>query len=267
MNATKWVTLTEFVKYLGREGVVRADENDKGWWISWVDTSPKALARQAEAMKKERADMDDEQRERKRLREQIERAKEQAEELQRLDGGGSDESEGLKREDGGKISLSLSLGGFGKPKVEDLSEEIKAEDTIESNTNAEAGPGPSSMATSSEERVATSTPAASTKLSFSAAGLKRPAPNMNVFKQSSSKKDKSTVIPTTSFVHSNSLADTIMDDDTRMKALKGKKFLTAAERLMLEDMERKRRGGGGSGGVGGFRGVGYQGMGPSRGGR
>jgi DNA/RNA-binding protein KIN17 len=46
MNATKWVTLTEFVKYLGREGIVRADENEKGWWISWVDNSPKALARQ-----------------------------------------------------------------------------------------------------------------------------------------------------------------------------------------------------------------------------
>lgn len=46
MNATKWVTLTDFVKHLGKEGIVRVDETDKGFFISWVDNSPGALARQ-----------------------------------------------------------------------------------------------------------------------------------------------------------------------------------------------------------------------------
>lgn len=46
MNATQWATLTEFVKYLGKEGIVRVDENEKGFWISWIDNSPGALARQ-----------------------------------------------------------------------------------------------------------------------------------------------------------------------------------------------------------------------------
>ena len=46
MNSTKWVTLTEFVKYLGKEGIVRVDETEKGFFISWVDNSPGALARQ-----------------------------------------------------------------------------------------------------------------------------------------------------------------------------------------------------------------------------
>ena len=46
MNSTKWVSLTEFVKYLGKEGVVRVDETEKGFFISWVDNSPGALARQ-----------------------------------------------------------------------------------------------------------------------------------------------------------------------------------------------------------------------------
>ena len=46
MNATRWVTLTEFIKHLGRTGVARVDETEKGWFIAWIDNSPKALAKQ-----------------------------------------------------------------------------------------------------------------------------------------------------------------------------------------------------------------------------
>lgn len=46
MNATRWVTLTEFVKHLGRTGVARVDETEKGWFLAWIDNSPKALAKQ-----------------------------------------------------------------------------------------------------------------------------------------------------------------------------------------------------------------------------
>lgn len=49
MNATRWVTLTEFVKHLGRSGIARVDENEKGWFISWIDNSPKALAKQVQS--------------------------------------------------------------------------------------------------------------------------------------------------------------------------------------------------------------------------
>ena len=45
MNATRWVTLSEFVKHLGRTGVGRVDETEKGWFIAWIDSSPKALAK------------------------------------------------------------------------------------------------------------------------------------------------------------------------------------------------------------------------------
>ncbi len=46
MNATRWVTLTEFVKHLGRTGVARVDETEKGWFMAWIDNSPNALAKQ-----------------------------------------------------------------------------------------------------------------------------------------------------------------------------------------------------------------------------
>ena len=45
MNSTRWVTLTEFVKHLGRSGVARVDETEKGWYLAWIDSSPKALAK------------------------------------------------------------------------------------------------------------------------------------------------------------------------------------------------------------------------------
>ena len=45
MNSTRWVTLTEFIKHLGRAGIVHVDETEKGWFIAWIDSSPKALAK------------------------------------------------------------------------------------------------------------------------------------------------------------------------------------------------------------------------------
>ncbi|OBZ68646.1 KIN17-like protein [Grifola frondosa] len=108
MNSTRWVTLTEFVKHLGRTGVARVDETEKGWFIAWIDSSPKALAKQEASMKKERATTSDEQRERTLINEQIERAAAEAE------ASGSSEpsppaDEGLKREEGvEKIVLSLT---------------------------------------------------------------------------------------------------------------------------------------------------------------
>jgi DNA/RNA-binding protein KIN17 len=78
MNATRWVTLTEFIKHLGRSGVAHVDETDKGWFIAWIDRSPKALEKQEASLKKERATMNDEQRERLLIAEQIERAEREA---------------------------------------------------------------------------------------------------------------------------------------------------------------------------------------------
>ncbi|KAI7833198.1 domain of Kin17 curved DNA-binding protein-domain-containing protein [Kickxella alabastrina] len=75
MNATKWDTLSDFVMYLGKGGKCRVEESERGWVIEWIDTSDEALARKAAILKKERQEMDDEQRENRLLQEQIERAK------------------------------------------------------------------------------------------------------------------------------------------------------------------------------------------------
>ena len=46
MNATRWVSLNGFVMTMGKAGIVKVDEDEKGLWITWVDNSPKTLQRQ-----------------------------------------------------------------------------------------------------------------------------------------------------------------------------------------------------------------------------
>jgi len=111
MNATRWVTLSEFVKHLGRSGIARVDETEKGWFLAWIDSSPKALAKAEASQKKERATTSDEQRERLLIAEQIERAAAEAD-----SGSPSDQSdkpaveEGLKRDEmPEKIVLSFAV--------------------------------------------------------------------------------------------------------------------------------------------------------------
>lgn len=111
MNATKWISLTEFVKFLGREGICRVEDGEKGLFVSWIDNSPDALRRQEAIRKKERQDRGDEEREQRAIREQVERAKRDAEAAGRL-GEEGEETKTLKREEGEKISLA-----FGAKKV------------------------------------------------------------------------------------------------------------------------------------------------------
>jgi len=109
MNATRWVTLTEFVKHLGRLGIARVDETEKGWFIAWIDSSPKALAKQEAAMKKERATTSDEQRERMLIAEQIERAAAEVDQNKLSDSDSPPPEVGLKRDEGAeKVVLSLA---------------------------------------------------------------------------------------------------------------------------------------------------------------
>ena len=46
MNATQWETLTDFVKWLGRDGHCVVDETPKGWFITYIDKDPEVIARQ-----------------------------------------------------------------------------------------------------------------------------------------------------------------------------------------------------------------------------
>lgn len=107
MNATRWPSLTEFAKYLGREGICRVEDNEKGLHVSWIDNSPEALRRQDAIRKKERQDRGDEEREQRLIREQVEKAELDAEE--KAKDSEDDEMRTLQRKEGEIIKLNFNL--------------------------------------------------------------------------------------------------------------------------------------------------------------
>jgi len=75
MNSTQWETLTDFVKWLGREGHCVVDETPKGWYITYIDKDPEVMARAKAAQKREKQTADDQEKRLSCIEEQIERAK------------------------------------------------------------------------------------------------------------------------------------------------------------------------------------------------
>ena len=215
MNSTRWVSLTEFIKHLGRSGIAHVDETEKGWFIAWIDNSPKALAKQASAAMKERSTMTDEQMERLLIAEQINKAKAErnddevdAERLKGLE-------EGFKRDEAAeKVVLSL------KPKT---APSPSAPQTSDSASSSAPSPAPeTSSQSSAPTSITTSAPAVKVGFNaFKANPLKPTGVNplkANVFKTSSTSSRSS--------------------DDSKGKR---KEPISMAEQLIFEDQQRKRR--------------------------
>nr|AAI09450.1 KIN, antigenic determinant of recA protein homolog (mouse) [Danio rerio] len=76
MNATQWETLTDFTKWLGREGFCKVDEAPKGWYVQYIDRDPETIRRQEELERKKKQDLDDEERSAKFIEEQVRRGRE-----------------------------------------------------------------------------------------------------------------------------------------------------------------------------------------------
>ncbi|KXT10155.1 hypothetical protein AC579_9741 [Pseudocercospora musae] len=81
MNATKWPSLTEFAKYLGREGICRVEEEEeRGLYIQWIDDSAEAIRRREDIKRKEQLAKGEEDIESRLLNQQIKKAEEEEEE-------------------------------------------------------------------------------------------------------------------------------------------------------------------------------------------
>ncbi|XP_041340442.1 DNA/RNA-binding protein KIN17-like [Pyrgilauda ruficollis] len=79
MNATQWETLTDFTKWLGREGLCRVCETPKGWYIQYIDRDPETIRRQQEQERKRKQDLDDEEKTAKFIEQQVRRGLERKE--------------------------------------------------------------------------------------------------------------------------------------------------------------------------------------------
>jgi DNA/RNA-binding protein KIN17 len=225
MNATRWVTLTGFVGHLAQAGIVKAEDTEKGLFISWIDNSPKALAKAEANMKKERLNKSDEQRERQMIEEQIERsaAHQSQFKVDDEDSSGTTPPAELKREEGEKVKLSLNLK---KPAANSP------------ETPNQAPSPPKEEASSSSPSMSAQTPAVDTPSSTPAAQPPKPAAPTNVFK-SNIFKAAAKPAPTNVFKaggSSNPLKGSSVPTTAGVK-----RPLSVAESLMQEDMERKRR--------------------------
>nr|POE90356.1 kin17-like protein [Quercus suber] len=84
MNSTKWSSLTDFAKFLGKEGLCRVEEGERGLEISFIDDSPQAIRRREDVKRKERIAKGDEDQEERILKQQMKRAREEAEKAGRM---------------------------------------------------------------------------------------------------------------------------------------------------------------------------------------
>ncbi|XP_054822717.1 KIN17-like protein [Prosopis cineraria] len=115
MNSTRWLTLTEFVKYLGRTGKCKVEETPKGWFITYIDRDSETLFKERMKNKRIKSDMAEEEKQEKEIQKQIEKA----EQLMQPPAIGSDQPSQaelpreLKVEDG--IKIGFSLGSSAKP--------------------------------------------------------------------------------------------------------------------------------------------------------
>ena len=75
MNATRWLSLTEFVKYLGREGKCKVDETPKGWFITLIQEDPFVAMEKKKKREREKSEKEADERHLKVLQAQAARAK------------------------------------------------------------------------------------------------------------------------------------------------------------------------------------------------
>ncbi|XP_044467210.1 KIN17-like protein [Mangifera indica] len=109
MNSTKWATLTEFVKYLGRTGKCKVEETPKGWFITYIDRDSETLFKEKMKNKRIKLDMAEEEKQEREIRKQIElAASEQLEATKTESNLADDPARDLNLEAGVKVGFSLA---------------------------------------------------------------------------------------------------------------------------------------------------------------
>ncbi|KAM0719256.1 hypothetical protein Q7P37_005161 [Cladosporium fusiforme] len=236
MNSTKWPSLTEFAKYLGREGVCRVEEGERGLEIAFIDDSPEAIARREDVKRKERQAKGDEDLESKLLNQQIKRAKEAAKEKEKSEsaqkGGGEEQEKPQMDEAASKepVKLSFKLGAKAAQKPAEPAKQPEPDapvsiDSFSAKDAAAAAPQPEPEDKSGSQTPAAPAPAPAAPPKMSLSGLMGKKSNPLMGKKP------------------NALAGKKVET-----APEPEKKMSNAERIMREEMERKRGGPGGQGG-------------------
>ncbi|KAI2463391.1 domain of Kin17 curved DNA-binding protein-domain-containing protein [Annulohypoxylon bovei var. microspora] len=212
MNATKWHSLTDFAKHLGREGICKVEETDKGILIAWVDDSPEALRRKEAVRRKEMQDKGDEEREQMMIREQIRRAKKTAGQPIEDDDEKVEEGGELKRQEGEKIKLS-----FGAKSAAQTTSGASLEKSTTEVSGSPKDEKNESGSTTQQSQVAITEKPATAPISL-----------------------KMTAKPQAKNVFATAKKNALAGPSKKAPAFEQPKKMSEAERIMREEIERKR---------------------------
>jgi DNA/RNA-binding protein KIN17 len=242
MNSTKWPSLTEFAKHLGREGLCRVEEGERGVEIAFIDDSAAAIQRKEEIKKQmQSGDGDVEAR---LLQQQIRKAKEAEKERAGKAAAAVHQQTSNNDRDGVQAAIDerpaepfkMSFGLKNKSSTAPIEYKNEAETSeiavpitvFSTNDNAQAtaqGPNPETASnppapsTTETTEASTDKPAGPPKMSFSLAA----------------KKDKAASNPLSSKASKNPFKQkTATTMDVRQKPMSN------AERIMKQEMERER---------------------------
>lgn len=170
MNATEWKSLSAFTAHLGRNGICRVEETEKGLFISWIDNSPETMRRREAVMKKERQDKGDEEREQRLIQEQVERAQRMAREKEKEE---NSVERLLQREEGEKVKLNFGFSA--KPKSDATQASTQTTTVTATEDSSDAKDSPALTDTGASTPTTSQAPA---KISMSFGGAQKPK---NVF--------------------------------------------------------------------------------------
>ncbi|KAI0403672.1 domain of Kin17 curved DNA-binding protein-domain-containing protein [Xylaria palmicola] len=215
MNATKWPSLTEFAKYLGREGICRVEETEKGIHIAWIDNSPDALRRKEAVRRKEMQDKGDEEREQRMIRGQIRRAKKDVAGREEDDENDEEDTadKGLIRQEGEKVKLSFGL----KPLAQ-ADTAPSGSQAVTETSGLTSNDGEPSKAEKTTEPIAVG------------ASAGKSAPIVM----------KTTAKPQTKNVFAAAKKNALASGQKKTSVFEQPKKMSEAERIMREEQERKR---------------------------
>ncbi|KAJ9582286.1 hypothetical protein L9F63_003415 [Diploptera punctata] len=149
MNSTQWETLTDFVKWLGREGKCVVDETEKGWYVQYIDRDPETIAMQEALLRKEKMDKDDQEKMMAFIEKQIEKGKECSKNET------STYTEFVRQNEEEKVTVNLNLV---KKKQEEISKNMLIMNSLKhsdkgKDTKSNDGSGPSNEETKLNKKV------------------------------------------------------------------------------------------------------------------
>ncbi|CAM9004023.1 unnamed protein product [Rhodiola kirilowii] len=124
MNSTQWLTLTDFVKYLGRTGKCKVDETPKGWFMTYIDRDSETLFKEKLKNKRLKSDIVEEEKMEREIQKQIDKAEKLMPFINSKVSESVAAAELKKPEDGGKIVFALS-SSYMKPPVQEKKEAPK----------------------------------------------------------------------------------------------------------------------------------------------